>query len=105
MDPDLNFALDTEPCLQDLEGDSLSTVKGDNLALCTRETTPSLGTSKWSQVVKHRQPKGPTVVKMTPHSGPLLGCRKAAQTIVGTSAAGNIKIVKTKLVSVFASKF
>ncbi|MED6235950.1 hypothetical protein ATANTOWER_002384 [Ataeniobius toweri] len=62
---------------------------------------------KWSQVVKRhpRQAEEAAVAKSAARSGFSLGRWKARQTIVGTGAAGNIKIVKTKIVSVFASKF
>lgn len=65
------------------------------------------GSPKWSQIVKKGGQHGPAHAHAKPGvrtaiSGPK---KKSGTSVVGTGAAGNIRTVKTKLVSVFASKF
>lgn len=101
-------AVDVGHSLYETQGESLLGVEGDKPAMRIGGTTPIPGSPKWSQVVKRglQQHRQPVAIKPASHSGnPTLRWRKAVKTIVGTGAAGNIKMVKTKLVSVFASKF
>ena len=64
-------------------------------------------TPNWSRVVKvgHRlkHVTGDTTTKPKPQRKPPR--EKKAGGIVGTSAGGNIRVIKTRLVSVFATKF
>lgn len=92
----------------DPQGPPLLTVERATPAATTGLTTPSPGSPKWSQVVKRGQRKRTESAdaKQGLRTGKSTsGQKKAGKTIVGTGAAGNIKVVTTKLVSLFATKF
>lgn len=57
---------------------------------------------KWSKVVKSGQQR---FAKPAPRIGLSTSGQRKVKTVVGTGATGNFKMIKTKLVSVFASKF
>ena len=100
------------PRVEHREGDSqglpLLTVERATPAAASGVTLPSPGSPKWSQVVKQGQRKRSETAdaKQGLRTGKsTTGQKKAGKTIVGTGAAGGIKVVTTKQVNVFATKF
>lgn len=88
-------------------GDPVHGLEGATPTGIPASLTALPGSPKWSQIVKKGGQHGPA------HAGAKPGARtvisgpkkKSGTSVVGTGAAGNIRTVKTKLVSVFASKF
>lgn len=61
---------------------------------------------KWSQVVKRNRRPQNAALLTTSQSASFKRSKKAAgATVIGTGASGDIKTVRTKLVSVFATRF
>ncbi|KAK7877979.1 hypothetical protein WMY93_031359 [Mugilogobius chulae] len=80
----------------------------------TGKPMPPSETPKWSTVAKRgerqRQQQREQAAAAATAAKPVTrhhpsGQRKGGKTVVGTGATGSIKMIKTKLVSVFASKF
>lgn len=68
-------------------------------------TRLSPGSPKWNQVVKRGRQKRTEESQQGVRSGKSVLERRAAKIVVGTGAARDIKMITTKRVSVFASRF
>ncbi len=62
-------------------------------------------TLKWSRVVRQGRPRRKINEEQPVSLKQRVGDWRAAKQIIGTAAQGNIKVVRMKLVSVFATKF
>lgn len=94
--------------LKGTEGQVLPDVDGAALVEGSGGATPLPRSPMWSLVAKRgeRQLRKQAVAKPACRVGTTMAGRgKAGKSVVGTGSAGNIKMIKTKLVSVFASKF
>lgn len=82
------------------------TVESATPALGPGLTMSSPGSSMWSRVVKKGKQKRSEDYQQGSSTGKsVVGRKKAGKTIVGTGDAGDIKMITTKRVSVFATRF
>lgn len=98
-----SLAVGTET-LEDRHRGELQRVKLHTMESPTPTHSPGL--LKWSDAVRKGKRKRTEDYQHGPHIGKSsLRQKKAGKTIVGTGAAGGIKMITTKRVSVFASRF